>query len=147
MAHRLLSPRHHVDKTYYARVTGIVTDEVIDSFASGLVLPDGLECLPADLKILSIRDVSVEDISCSDSCSDSCSNSYSDSSGCQQCTDTEMTIREGKFHQIKRMFLATGHEVIYLKRLSMGPLTLDSSLAPGEYRRLTQDEITQLKTI
>ena len=139
MAHRLLSPRHHVDKTYYARVTGIVTDEVIDSFASGLVLSDGLECLPAELKILSIKDVSVEDTSCS--------NSFSDSSGCQQCTDTEVTIREGKFHQIKRMFLATGHEVIYLKRLSMGPLTLDSSLAPGEYRRLTQDEITQLKTI
>jgi len=139
MAHRLLSPRHHVDKTYYARVTGIVNEKAIESFASGLVLPDGLECLPAELKILSIKDVSVEDTSCS--------NSFSDSSGCQQCTDTEVTIREGKFHQIKRMFLATGHEVIYLKRLSMGPITLDPSLSPSEYRRLTQDEITQLKTI
>ena len=135
MAHRLLSPRHHVDKTYYARVTGIVTDEEIEAFASGLVLPDGLECLPAELKILGIQDISTEDIICSDSLD------------CQQYTDTEVTIREGKFHQIKRMFLATDHEVVYLRRLSMGPLTLDPSLTAGEYRRLTQDEITQLKTI
>ena len=135
MAHRLLSPRHHVDKTYYARVTGIVTADTVEAFASGLVLPDGLECLPAELKILGISNVSAEDIS------------NSDSSSCQKYTDTEVTIREGKFHQIKRMFLATGHEVIYLKRLSMGPLTLDPSLEPGEYRRLTLDENKELKSI
>ena len=135
MAHRLLSPRHHVDKTYYARVTGIVTADTVEAFASGLVLPDGLECLPAELKILGISNVSAEDISNSDSLS------------CQKYTDTEVTIREGKFHQIKRMFLATGHEVIYLKRLSMGPLTLDPSLEPGEYRRLTSDENKELKSI
>ena len=138
MAHRLLSPRHHVDKTYYARVTGIVPDDTIEAFASGLVLPDGLECLPAELRILSSETVYVSDNNESDI------NALSSPS---QYTDVEVTIREGKFHQIKRMFLATGHEVIYLKRLSMGPLTLDSSLAPGEYRRLTQDEITQLKAI
>ena len=64
-----------------------------------------------------------------------------------EISDTEVTIREGKFHQIKRMFLATGHEVIYLKRLSMGPLALDPDLEPGEYRRLTPDEIAQLKAV
>ena len=143
MAHRLLSPRHHVDKTYYARVTGIVAADTVEAFASGLVLPDGLECLPAKLKILGINDVSAEDISDCD-CDCDCD---SDPSACQQYTDTEVTVREGKFHQIKRMFLATGHEVIYLKRLSMGSLTLDPSLEPGNYRRLTTGEIKNLKSI
>ena len=104
MSHRLLSPRHHVDKIYYARVTGEVTPDDIQAFESGIVLPDGLECLPAVLRVL----------------------------GQSEYCDTEVTIREGKFHQIKRMFLALGHEVVYLKRLSMGPLTLDPDLAPGD---------------
>lgn len=137
MAHRLLSPRHHVDKRYYARVTGKVTDEDIDAFASGIVLEDGLECLPADLKIIGIE-------SLADSFSEA-DGIFSDTAG--NISDTEVTIHEGKFHQIKRMFLALGHEVIYLKRLSMGPLSLDPDLAPGEYRRLTAEEITLLKSI
>ena len=119
MAHRLLSPRHHVDKIYYARVTGEVTQDDIQAFESGIVLPDGLECLPAVLRVL----------------------------GQSEYCDTEVTIREGKFHQIKRMFLALGHEVVYLKRLSMGPLTLDPDLAPGEYRRLTSEEVSLLKSV
>ena len=119
MSHRLLSPRHHVDKIYYARVTGEVTQDDIQAFESGIVLPDGLECLPAVLKVL----------------------------GQSEYCDTEVTIREGKFHQIKRMFLALGHEVVYLKRLSMGPLTLDPDLAPGEYRRLTSEEVSLLKSV
>lgn len=131
MAHRLLSPRHHVDKRYFARVTGRVTDETAGAFASGLVLPDGLECLPADLTILK----TTSDAEAGGSDPD------------RTVTETEVTIREGKFHQIKRMFLAAGHEVIYLKRLTMGPLTLDPDLEPGEYRRLTEDEITRLKAI
>lgn len=137
MAHRLLSPRRHVDKKYYARVTGKVTEEDIDAFASGIVLEDGLECLPADLKIIGIE-------SSADSFSEA-DGIFSDTAG--NISDTEVTIREGKFHQIKRMFLALGHEVIYLKRLSMGPLSLDPDLAPGEYRRLTTEEITLLKSI
>ena len=131
MAHRLLSPRHHVDKRYFARVTGRVTDETAEAFASGLVLSDGLECLPADLTILK----TTSDAEAGGSDPD------------RTVTETEVTIREGKFHQIKRMFLAAGHEVIYLKRLTMGPLTLDPDLEPGEYRRLTEDEITRLKAI
>ena len=157
MAHRLLSPRHHVDKLYFARVTGTVTDEDIEAFHSGLILPDGLQCLPAELRILS---TTTSDIDQSDSglvtsselntgsglLTDSCT-SDTPLSEVSLLSEVEVTIREGKFHQIKRMFLALGHEVIYLKRLSMGPLTLDPSLAPGEYRRLTPDEITHLKTI
>ena len=131
MAHRLLSPRHHVDKKYFARVTGLVTDETAEAFASGLVLSDGLNCLPAELSILKTVSAAEAEVSGPD----------------QIFTETEVTIREGKFHQIKRMFLAAGHEVIYLKRLTMGPLALDPYLAPGEYRRLTEEEITRLKAI
>ena len=119
LSHRLLSPKHHVDKVYYARVSGILTDGDIELFRDGLILTDGLECLPADLKILSVS----ED---------------------EYTSEAEITIREGKFHQVKRMFSSVGAEVIYLKRLSMGPLTLDPGLAPGEYRRLNDDEMASL---
>ena len=120
LSHRLLSPKHHVDKVYYARVSGILTDSDIGLFRDGLVLTDGLECLPADLKILSVSD-----------------DDYT--------SEAEVTIREGKFHQIKRMFSSIGAEVLYLKRLSMGPVDLDPGLAPGESRRLTSEEIASLK--
>ena len=120
LSHRLLSPKHHVDKVYYARVSGILTDSDIGLFRDGLVLTDGLECLPADLKILSVSD-----------------DDYT--------SEAEVTIREGKFHQIKRMFSSIGAEVLYLRRLSMGPVDLDPGLAPGESRRLTSEEIASLK--
>ncbi len=119
LSHRLLSPKHHVDKVYYAEVSGILNESHAEEFSSGITLPDGLECLPADLKILS---VSPED----------------------NASEAEITVREGKFHQVKRMFSTIGAEVTYLKRLSMGTLRLDPALAPGEYRRLTSDEITSL---
>ncbi len=120
LSHRLLSPKHHVDKVYYARVSGILTDSDIELFSDGLVLTDGLECLPAELKILSVS----ED---------------------EYISEAEITVREGKFHQVKRMFSSVGAEVLYLRRLSMGPLTLDPGLAPGEYRRLTPDEMAGLE--
>ena len=116
LAHRLLSPKHHVDKCYYARVDGRVTEADAESFAAGLELSD-FTCLPADLEIIS--------------------------SGPE--SEVQITIREGKFHQIKRMFAARGMDVLYLKRLSMGPLALDPGLAPGEYRRLTSEELQLLK--
>jgi 16S rRNA pseudouridine516 synthase len=115
LSHRLLSPKSHVDKVYFVRAAGLLDDSHVEAFRSGLVLPDGLECLPAELRILSVS--ADEDIS-----------------------EAEVTIQEGKFHQVKRMFAAVGSEVLYLKRMSMGPLRLDPSLAPGEYRRLTADE-------
>lgn len=119
LSHRLLSPKHHVDKVYYVMVSGILTGNDIELFRDGLVLTDGLECLPADLTILSVS----ED---------------------EYTSEAEITIREGKFHQVKRMFSSVGAEVLYLKRLSMGPLVLDPGLAPGESRRLTPDEMALL---
>ena len=119
LSHRLLSPKHHVDKVYYARVSGILSDSDVELFRDGLVLTDGLECLPADLKVLSVSEE-------------------------EYISEAEITVREGKFHQVKRMFGSVGAEVIYLKRLSMGPLTLDPGLAPGEYRRLTPEELVSL---
>ncbi len=119
LAHRLLSPKHHVDKTYYVEVSGILNESDVDLFEQGLVLSDGLECLPADLKILSVSD-----------------DDYASAA--------EITIREGKFHQVKRMFSSVGAEVTYLKRISMGPISLDPELEPGECRRLTAGELAAL---
>ena len=121
LSHRLLSPKNHIDKVYYAEVSGILNESDVELFAQGPVLSDGLECMPADLKILSVSD-----------------DDYTSAA--------EITIREGKFHQVKRMFAAVGAEVTYLKRLSMGPLALDPDLEPGECRRLTAEEVQGLKS-
>ena len=116
LAHRLLSPRYHVDKVYYARVEGVLTAADTAAFAGGMVLADGLECLPAGLELLSPQEALV-------------------------------TLREGKFHQVKRMLAACGKPVTYLKRLSMGPLRLDEALAPGAFRPLAEGEIHTLLDI
>jgi len=117
LAHRLLSPKHHVAKRYAVRVQGRVSEEDVARFAEGLVLEDGTKTRPAELKIFSSGNVS----------------------------DVEVTIYEGKFHQIKRMFRVLGKKVVALKRLSMGPLELDPDLSPGMYRPLTDDEVRLLK--
>ena len=116
LTHRLLSPKKHVDKVYYARIKGRVTEADVTAFRQGLQVDAELKALPAELKILS----SGED------------------------SEVEVTIREGKFHQIKRMFQAVGKEVAYLKRLSMGSLRLDPELDLGQYRRLTDEELEGL---
>lgn len=134
LAHNLLSPKKHVDKVYYAEVDGIVTPEHEEEFAKGIVLEDGTLTRPAVLKVLekgctlrTHRNDMEQDI-------DGVTGSR-----------VELTIREGKFHQVKRMFEACEMSVIYLKRLQMGTLVLDDSLAPGNYRELSVDEITRLK--
>lgn len=114
LAHRLLSPRNHVDKRYYARVDGPLGPEDAAAFAAGMTLGDGLECLPAVLELL----------------------------GPGECI---VTLREGKFHQVKRMLAARGAPVLYLKRLSMGPLTLDAELPIGGWRELTAEETASLR--
>jgi 16S rRNA pseudouridine516 synthase len=116
LAHRLLSPKKHVPKTYFAVIEGEVTLEDIEAFKKGVVLDDGYETKPGELEILK--------------------------SG--MTSDIELTITEGKFHQVKRMFQAVGKRVVYLKRLTMGPLKLDESLELGEYRELTEEEIQEL---
>ena len=113
LAHRLLSPKYHVEKRYFARVDGELSAADAEAFARGMTLGDGLECLPAGLEVLPDR----------------------------VCV---VTLREGKFHQVKRMLAARGAPVLYLKRLSMGPLTLDDSLAAGAYRLLRAEEISAL---
>ena len=117
LAHRLLSPRHHVDKVYYARLDGPVGEAEKALFAQGLIVDETLTALPAELEIL------------------------------EPATEVRVTIREGKFHQVKRMFEAVGREVLYLKRLSMGPLALDESLPKGDYRRLTAEEESAIMNI
>lgn len=118
--HRLTSPKWHVDKTYYAEIDKIVDDKDIKKFENGVTLDDGYKCLPAKLEILS-----------------------SDENG----SEVNITIQEGKFHQVKRMFEARGKKVVYLKRLTMGNISLDNQLEEGEYRELTEKEIEILKSI
>ena len=116
LAHRLLSPKKHVDKTYFAKIDGQVTEEHVKQFREGLDIGDEKKTLPAVLTILLSGPVS----------------------------EIEVTIHEGRFHQIKRMFEAVGCKVTYLKRLSMGSLVLDETLPPEEYRPLTEAELEGL---
>ena len=116
LAHRLLSPKKHVDKVYFAKVKGVVTEEDQRIFAEGVSIGQGEMAKPSKLEILVSDEIS----------------------------EIRLTIQEGKFHQVKRMFLSVGKEVIYLKRLSMGTLQLDENLALGEYRPLTEEELKQL---
>ena len=116
LAHDLLSPRHHVDKVYYARTAGTLTEADRRAFAEGMEL-GGLLCLPAELEILSAGPES----------------------------EALVTLREGKFHQVKRMLAQRGKPVLYLKRVKMGNLTLDPALARGDYRYLTDEELRELR--
>lgn len=119
LAHRLLSPKKHVDKCYYAKISGGVTEGDVRVFKERINIGTQEEpewTMPAELKILEKGTVS----------------------------RIRLTIREGKFHQVKRMFLAVGKEVVYLKRERMGALVLDEELAPGEYRKLTDSELKSI---
>lgn len=117
LTHSLLSPKKHVDKKYYAKVEGVVTEEDIELFSKGLQVDDEFLAMPAKLTILSQGELS----------------------------EIILIIQEGKFHQVKRMFEAVGKTVVYLKRLSMGSLQLDESLQPGEYREVTEEELALLR--
>lgn len=116
LAHRLLAPKKHVDKLYYAKVDGLVTEEDVKAFAEGVRIGANEVTRPAVLEILKSDQVS----------------------------EIHLTICEGKFHQVKRMFEAVGKKVIYLKRISMGSLRLDENLKLGEYRPLTEEELKHL---
>ncbi len=117
LAHRLLSPRHHVDKVYLAQVEGRIDQTDVDAMAAGMVLEDGLQCLPAGLEPVG------------------------DGSSCL------VTLHEGKYHQVKRMLAARGKPVLALKRISMGPIRLDGGLEPGSWRYLTPQEREALKSL
>lgn len=113
LAHRLLSPKYHVDKVYLAEIDGTVEQSDIDAFHRGMTLGDGEACLPAELEPL----------------------------GEGRC---RVTLREGKYHQVKRMLAARGKPVLALHRYAMGGLTLDERLGPGNYRELTPEEVKKL---
>lgn len=118
LAHNLLSPAHHVDKTYEVRLDALLTQEDITALEAGVDIGDDTMTLPASID-----------------------TAYENN------THINITIREGRFHQVKRMFLARGKTVVYLKRLSMGTLILDPALAEGEYRSLSDTEIQQLTAV
>lgn len=118
LTHNLLSPKKHVPKVYYAQIDGEVTGADIEAFSRGVMLEDGYMTKPGELVILNAGPTS----------------------------EIELTISEGKFHQVKRMFESVGKKVTYLKRLSMGSLKLDEQLELGEYRELTEDELNSLKS-
>src|SRR5699024_3358390 len=123
LTHQLTSPKKEVDKEYYAIVRGIVTDEDIKVFKEGLLLKDQEEefkTLPAKLDVLEVDEKA-------------------------ETSEVRITIHEGKFHQVKRMFEAVGKKVMYLKRERMHTLKLDEHLSLGEYRRLTDEELDSLK--
>ena len=119
LAHALLSPKRHVDKVYYARTAGRLTEEDCQAFAQGLFLEDGLRCLPAKLEILSEGEEG----------------------------EALVTLREGKFHQVKRMLAARGAPVLYLERVQMGGLALDRALPRGAFRFLTEEEVEELRAL
>lgn len=114
LAHQLVSPKKGVKKTYYARINGLVTESDVESFRKGVTLEDGYQAKPARLNIL-----------------------HSDA-----VSEIEVTITEGKYHQVKRMFESIDMQVIYLRRIRMGNLYLDEILQLGSYRELTADELS-----
>ncbi|KRK32362.1 pseudouridylate synthase [Lactobacillus crispatus DSM 20584 = JCM 1185 = ATCC 33820] len=114
--HELLAPGKHVDKVYRAEIAGVANDTTVKTFASGMTLGDGTKLQPAELKILSQDEE-------------------------HDRSTTEIKIREGKYHQIKRMFGAVGMKVVELERISMGKLTLPANLKRGEYLELKLEDI------
>ncbi len=117
--HRLISPKWHVDKVYFAKINKKVTEEDAEAFKKGIKLDDGYVCKEGKLEILSASD---------------------------EGSEVRVTIQEGKYHQVKRMFEALGKKVVYLQRIEFGGLLLDEELEEGEYRELTEEELSILKS-
>lgn len=117
MAHNILSPKKHVEKEYYVELDGELSENGRISIEKGIVLEDGSQCLDSRIEMISNE---------------------------IELCKLKIFIREGKFHQIKRMFEMVGREVTYLKRLSIGDIQLDSNLEKGEYRELSSDELDKL---
>lgn len=116
-AHRILSPKNHIEKTYEARLAEAVTQAQLNAVADGITLKDGTQCLPAKLRVLEDTENPL----------------------------VEIKIHEGKYHQIKRMFAAVGNGVIELSRTKMGQMELDPQLLPGECRPLTDEELARIE--
>ncbi|MGL5245880.1 MAG: 16S rRNA pseudouridine(516) synthase, partial [Sarcina sp.] len=115
--HKLISPKWHVDKVYYAEINAPIDEKDIKAFEDGITLDDGYKCMSAKLEI-------VENL--------------------EDASKVHITVQEGKYHQVKRMFEARGKKVEYLRRIKFGTIPLDESLEEGEYRELSEDELASL---
>lgn len=161
LAHQLLVPKHHIDKTYYAIVTGTITEDDQRAFTRGIRYDEKLTALPATLRVLSTGKTVAELRRALGFTATSerllrtrlagpafiGAEEPADITENTLVSEVEITIQEGKFHQIKKMVKALpgGKEILYLRRITMGALRLDPALAPGEFRKLRQDEIQILK--
>lgn len=152
LAHRLISPKKHVDKVYYAEVDGNITEEVIAGFMNGMDYGEAKPSEPGKLEVITdndiIRKINAQKSADSKAYLEKKSDITSVSSAnLEKTTDifpvsaAYVTIHEGKFHQIKRMFEVYGLKVTYLKRISMGKLVLDETLMPGEYKKISIEDI------
>lgn len=161
LAHQLLVPKHHIDKTYYAIVTGTITEDDQRAFTRGIRYDEKLTALPATLRVLSTGKTVAELRRALGFTATSerllrtrlagpafiGAEEPADITDDTLVSEVEITIQEGKFHQIKKMVkaLPDGKEILYLRRITMGALRLDPALAPGEFRKLSEDEIRILK--
>ncbi|MFT5874790.1 MAG: 16S rRNA pseudouridine516 synthase [Clostridium sp.] len=118
--HKLIAPKNHVDKVYYAEINKVITTEDVDTFKKGVVIDDGYKCMPAVLEVLNAN---------------------------ENGSEVMVTIQEGKFHQVKRMFESVDKKVVFLRRISFGPLKLDKNLCEGQCRELSETEIDLLKQV
>jgi len=118
--HKLIAPKNHVDKVYYAEINKFIDAKDITTFKNGVVIDDGYKCMPAILEVLKAN---------------------------ENGSEVMVTIQEGKFHQVKRMFESVDKKVVFLRRISFGPLKLDENLSEGQYRELSEDEINLLKQV
>lgn len=125
LSHQLISPKKHADKLYFSKLARDITDDDIKEFASGMKVDEELTAMPAVLRRLSDTELA----------------GFLPEGG----FGAAVTLQEGKFHQVKRMFATTGNEVLYLKRMAMGGVYLDETLAPGEYRELRSEELRMLQ--
>lgn len=161
LAHQLLVPKHHIDKTYYAIVTGTITEDDQRAFTRGIRYDEKLTALPATLRVLSTGKTVAELRRALGFTATSerllrtrlagpafvGAEEPADITDDTLVSEVEITIQEGKFHQIKKMVKALPgeKEILYLRRITMGALRLDPALAPGEFRKLRQDEIQILR--
>ncbi|MFD2329679.1 pseudouridine synthase [Cohnella sp. GCM10020058] len=169
LSHDLLSPRKHVPKTYQALVAGLVGSDDIATFATGVTLDDGYVTLPAALRVLEspkheadleadgtagivrassafTMDKALERLDTFPALRTNRTSWQEAVAAGEPLSWIELTIAEGKYHQVKRMFEAVGKKVLYLRRIEMGPLPLDETLAPGQWRELAEDELERLRS-
>ncbi|MDO4165835.1 MAG: pseudouridine synthase [Eubacteriales bacterium] len=150
LAHRLLSPKCHVDKTYLARIKGALTESDVERLEQGMDIGDDKLTLPAVVEWYQVLSSEMASTEKEQSVSQAEMEYHIEvgqtesGAGLECYTEVGITIYEGRYHQVKRMFAGLGKPVVYLKRLRMGSLVLDEDLAPGEYRELTPEEITSL---